>query len=82
MFLSVQPLSWQAHLQLCLKGWASGFGVEGAVSVVAGAGQFPQLLKGSQGGAGQEGQLRNQMCEFLRATAGQVQVNWSGSLSM
>ena len=57
--------------------------MEGAVSIVAGAGQFPQLLKGSQGGAG-EGQLRDQMCEFLRATtvADQVQVNWAGCLSM
>lgn len=55
---------------------------EGAVSVVAGAGQFPQLLKGSQGGAGEEGQLRDQMCEYLRAIARQVQVNWSGSRSL
>lgn len=58
--------------------------MEGAVSVVAGAGQFPQLLEGSQGGPGEQGQLRDEMCEFLRATAvaGQVQVNWSGCLSV
>lgn len=51
--------------------------MEEAVSVV-----FPQLLKDSQGGAGEEGQLRGQMCECLRAIAGQAQVNWSGCLSL
>lgn len=58
--------------------------MKGAVSIVAGTGQFPQLLKGSRGGAGEKGQLRDQICEFLRATAvaGQVQVNWAGCLSM
>lgn len=58
--------------------------MKGAVSVVAGAGQFPQLLKGSQGGAGEQGQLRKLMCEFIRVTAvaWQVQVNWSGCLSV
>lgn len=58
-----------------------GLSMEGAVSIVAGAGQFPQLLEDSQGGAGEEGQLRDQMCECLRAIAGQVQVNCSGFLS-
>lgn len=84
VFLSAQPLPWQVHLHPCLEGWASSFGGGGALSVVAGAGQFPQLLKGSQGGTGEGGQLRDQMCEFVRATAvaGQVQVNWSGCLSL